>query len=193
MHNSNSPTRNLLFDRFEPREDAFLRPALQELKLEYNKILYEAGRPIEFIYFYTSGVASMVKNMSDGNSAEVSTIGNEGVVGSPILFGYDTGPATVHVQVHGEGFRVPVRAFREAIARSPALHRLMQSYAFALFNQVAQLAACNHFHDVEQRCSRWVLMVQNPIRSDSFPLTHEVFSLMLGVRRSSVTVAADKT
>jgi hypothetical protein len=74
------------------------------------------------------------------------------------LFAYHTGPATVHVQVFDEGFRVPVRIFREAIARSPALHRLMQSYAFALFNQVAQLAACDHFHDVEQRCSCRVLM-----------------------------------
>jgi hypothetical protein len=95
-----------LFDRFEPRDDAFLRPALQELKLEYNRILHEAGRPIEFIHFHTLDVASMVKNMSDGNSAEVSTIGNEGVVGSPILFGHDTGPATVHVQVPGEGARL---------------------------------------------------------------------------------------
>ena len=108
------------------------------------------------------------------------------------MFAYHTGPATVHVQVPGEGFRVPVRAFREAIARSPALHRLMKSYAFVLFNQIAQLAACNHFHDVEQRCSRWVLMVQDRMPSDSFPLTHEVLSLMLGVRRSSVTVAAGR-
>jgi len=112
----NPPTRNLLFDRFEPRDDAFQRPALKEFKLEYNKILHEAGRPIELIYFHKSGVASMVKNMSDGNSAEVSTIGSEGVVGSPILFGCDNGPATVHVQVPGEGFRVPARVFREAIA-----------------------------------------------------------------------------
>jgi CRP-like cAMP-binding protein len=134
----------------------------------------------------------MVKNMRDGNSAEVGTVGNEGVVGSPLLFGFDTGPVTVHVEVPGEGLRLPTRIFRECVARSTALQRLMQSYAFALFDQVAQVAACNQFHDVEQRSARWLLMVQDRMPGDSFALTHEVLSLMLGVRRSSVTVAAGR-
>jgi CRP-like cAMP-binding protein len=188
----NSSRRNHLLERFDARDEAALRPALQHIKLEYNKILYEAGQPIEFVYFPTFGVASMVKNMSDGNSSEVGTIGNEGVVGTPILFGDDIGSATVHVEVPGEGLRLPARVFRDAIGRSPALHRLMQKYAFAYFNQVAQLVACNHFHDVEQRCARWLLMVQDRMPGADFPLTHEVLSLMLGVRRSSVTVAAGR-
>ena len=169
-----------------------MRPALQDFKLEYNKVLYEAGKPIDFVYFPRSGVASMVKNMTDGNSAEVGTIGNEGLVGSPLLFGQDTGPGTVHVEVPGEGYRMPARAFRDLLARSSTLQDLMQRYAFAMFNQVAQLAACNQFHEVEQRCSRWLLMVQDRMPGDGFPLTHEVLSLMLGVRRSSVTVAAGR-
>ena len=165
---------------------------MQDMPLEYNKVLYEAGRPIEFVYFPSTGVASMVKNMSDGNSSEVGTIGNEGIVGTPLLFGFDTGPATVHMQIPGDGSRLPARVFRDQMGRSPALHRLIQGYAFAFFNQVAQLAACNHFHDVEQRCARWMLMVQDRMPGDDFPLTHEVLSLMLGVRRSSVTVAAGR-
>jgi CRP-like cAMP-binding protein len=192
MPNYNPRWRNRLLARFDPQDEAALRPALQDVPLEYNKVLYEAGQPIDFVYFVTSGVASMVKNMSDGNSAEVGTIGNEGVVGSPLLFGFDTGPATVHMQIPGDGMRIPARIFRDALARSPALQRLMQCYAFALFNQVAQLVACNHFHDVEQRCARWMLMVQDRMPGDDFPLTHEVLGLMLGVRRSSVTVAAGR-
>jgi CRP-like cAMP-binding protein len=192
MQNNNSYSRNRLLARLDLRDEAALRPVLQDVKLEYGKILCEAGRPIEFVYFPLSGVASMVKNMSDGNSAEVGTIGNEGLVGSPLLFGVDTGPATVHMEIPGEGLRLPARVFREAVARSPALQKLMQGYAFALFNQLAQLAACNHFHDVEQRCARWLLMVQDRMPGNDFALTQEVLSLMLGVRRSSVTVAAGR-
>lgn len=192
MHSSNSRSRNRLLARLDPGDAAVLYPAMQDVKLEYNKILYEASRPIEFVYFPVSGVASMVKNMSDGNSAEVGTVGNEGVVGAPLLFGFDTGPITAHVQIPGEGLRLPARIFRECIARSAALQRLMHTYAFALFNQVAQIAACNQFHDVEQRTARWLLMVQDRMPGDSFMLTHEVLSLMLGVRRSSVTVAAGR-
>lgn len=192
MPNFISSSRNRLVARLDPRDEAALHPALQEVPLEYDKVLCEAWHPIEFVYFPTSGVASMVKNMSDGNSSEVGTIGKEGVVGTPLLFGLDAGPATVHMQIPGEGLRLPARIFRDALARSPSLQRLMQNYAFAMFNQVTQLAACNHFHDVEQRCARWMVMVQDRMPGDDFPLTHEVLSLMLGVRRSSVTVAAGR-
>jgi len=192
MQNNGHSSRNRLLARLAPEDEAALRPQLLDVKLEYNKILIEAGKPIEFVYFPRVGVASMVKNMADGNSAEVSTIGNEGLVGSPLLFGEDRGPGTVHMEVPGEGYRVPARAFRDLLARSPTLQSLMQRYAFALFNQTAQLVACTHFHEVEQRCARWMLMVQDRMPGDDFPLTHEVLSLMLGVRRSSVTVAAGR-
>jgi CRP-like cAMP-binding protein len=192
MQTSEHSNGNRLLARFAPADEAALRPLLQDVKLEYNKVLYEAGKPIQFVYFPRVGVASMVKNMADGNSAEVNTIGNEGLVGSPLIFGQDCGPGTVHVEIPGEGYRVPARAFRDLLDRSPTLQPLMQRYAFAMFNQTAQLLACTHFHEIEQRCARWLLMVQDRMPGDDFPLTHEVLGLMLGVRRSSVTVAAGR-
>jgi CRP-like cAMP-binding protein len=184
--------RNRLLDRLAQEDLAVLRPAMQEVKLEYLKILYEPQGQIEFVYFPFSGVASMVKTLENGSSAEVGTVGNEGLIGLPVFFGDFGGATGVHMEVPGDGLRLPARVFREQIARSPTLHRLMHRYANAMFNHVLQLAACNQFHDVEQRCARWLLMVQDRVPDDSFPLTHEVLSLMLGVRRSSVTVAAGR-
>jgi CRP-like cAMP-binding protein len=164
---------------------------MQEVKLEYLKVLYEAQQPIDFIYFPFSGVISMAKTLENGSSAEVGTIGNEGLAGLPALYGDFAGATGVHVEVPGEGLRIPVRIFREHLARSPGLQKLMNRFSYAMFNHVLQLAACNQFHDIEQRSARWLLMVQDRT-GDTFPLTHEVLSLMLGVRRSSVTVAAGR-
>jgi CRP-like cAMP-binding protein len=184
--------RNRVLQRLGRQDAAALQSVCQHIPLEYNRVLYEAGQPIEFVYFPLTGVISMVKAMSDGNAAEVGTVGNEGLVGLPLLVTERALGMSVHVQIPGEGLRVPARAFREAVSRSPALQNLTERYGFALFGQITQLVACNRFHDVEQRTARWLLMVQDRMPTDSFPLTHEVLSLMLGVRRSSVTVAAGR-
>jgi CRP-like cAMP-binding protein len=165
---------------------------LQPVALDYKKILYEAGQPFDFVYFPLSGVTSMLKTMEDGSSSEVGTTGNEGMVGLPLLFGEPTGGTSVHVEVPGEGLRMPARLFRDALARSPAMQALMRRFSYAVFNQVSQLVACNRLHDVEQRCARWLLMAHDRMPGDDFMLTHEVLSLMLGVRRSIVTVAAGR-
>jgi CRP-like cAMP-binding protein len=184
--------RNRLLQRLGRQDAAALQGGLQHTHLEYGKVLYEAGQPIEFVYFPLTGVISMVKSMADGNAAEVGTVGNEGVVGLPVLVGDRASGTSVHVEIPGEGLRLPARAFRDAVSHSPSLQQLIQRYGMALFNQVTQVAACNRFHDVEQRTARWLLMVQDRMPGDSFALTHEVLSLMLGVRRSSVTVAAGR-
>ncbi len=87
---------------------------------------------------------------------------------------------------------MPARAFRDAASHSDTPQKSVQQFEFALFNQVTQVAACDHFHDVEQRTARWLLMVEDRMPGDTFPLTHEVLSLTIGVRRSSVTVAVGR-
>lgn len=192
MSEFTSTIRNRLLERLGRQDAVTLQSVLQPIKLEYGKVLYEAGQPIEFVFFPLTGVISMVKTMADGSATEVATIGNEGMVGSSLLIAQRAGGTSVHVQVQGEALRMPARAFREAAGRSLPLQKLIQRYGIALFNQVTQIAACNHFHDVEQRTARWLLMVQDRMPGDTFTLTHEVLSLMLGVRRSSVTVAAGR-
>jgi CRP-like cAMP-binding protein len=184
--------KNRLLSRLGAEDVQRLGAHLQPIEFDYKKMLYEAGRPIDFVYFPISGVSSMLKTMEDGSSSEVGVIGKEGMVGLPLLFGEPSGGTSVHVEVPGDGLRMPARPFRDALARSTAMQTLMRRYSYAVFNQVSQLVACNRLHDVEQRCARWLLMAQDRTIGNDFMLTHEVLSLMLGVRRSSVTVAAGR-
>jgi CRP-like cAMP-binding protein len=184
------PRHNHLLDRLSPEDFALLRPHLQEIKLDYLAPMIDSGRPVEFVYFPLSGVASLAKTMESGASAEVGTTGNEGFVGLPLLLDAGSAPTDVHMQVPGHALRMPGRELVNALDASRALRRLLLRYAYASYNQTCQLVACNRFHDVEQRCARWLLMAHDRMPRDDFLLTHEVLSMMLGVRRSSVTIAA---
>jgi CRP-like cAMP-binding protein len=164
-----------------------LRPQLAPVVLDYKKSLYEAGRPIEHVYFPIDGVGSLVITTADGRSAEVGTIGSEGMVGLPVCLGDRDAPSSVYVQVPGTGLAMEAGLFRAALDRSPTLNLTMLRYAHAFFNQVAQSAACAHLHRVEQRCCRWLLMTRDRMPSDDFLLTHEFLGMMLGVRRTTVT------
>ena len=184
------PQRNHLLDRLSADDLDLLRPHLQEVRLDYLAPLCEAGRPVQHVFFPMSGVASLAKTMENGASAEVGTTGNEGFVGLPLLLESEHAPTAVQMQVPGHALRLPARAFLGALERSQSLHRVLSRFAFALYTQTSQLVACNRFHDVEQRCARWLLMAHDRMPHDDFLLTHEVLSMMPGVRRSSVTIAA---
>ena len=155
--------------------------------LEYKKSLYEASRPIEHVYFPVDGVASLVITTADGASAEVGTIGSEGMVGLPVCLGDREAPSSVYVQVPGTALQMDAGVFRGELEQSPTLKLVMLRYAHAFFNQVAQSAACAHLHRVEQRCCRWLLMTRDRMPSGEFLLTQEFLGMMLGVRRTTVT------
>ncbi len=174
-----------------PQEDyAQLSPNLLPVTLEYKRLLYQANETIGFVYFIESGVASLVNTMVDGDAAEVGTIGNEGIVGLPVVFGDTQAPTSVYIQVAGAGLRMKAKVFREEMQRSASLRAALFRYAHAFFNQVAQSAACNTFHSLEQRCCRWLLMTHDRMQSNEFALTHEFLAMMLGVTRTGVTIAA---
>ena len=164
-----------------------LRPHLSHVVFDYKKSLYEASRPIDHVYFPIDGVASLVLTTAEGTSAEVGTIGNEGLVGLPICLGDRDAPSSVYVQVPGTALAMDARLFRCELERNPALNLIMLRYTHAFFNQVAQSAACAHLHRVEQRCCRWLLMTRDRMPSGDFLLTHEFLGMMLGVRRTTVT------
>jgi CRP-like cAMP-binding protein len=167
-----------------------LRPHLHPVVLDYRKPLYEVDTNIEFVWFIETGVASLVNTMENGDAAEVGTIGNEGMVGLPLLLGNHQAPTSVYVQVPGLGLRMRADLFASELARSVAMRAVMLHYAHAFFNQVAQSAACNRFHSLRQRCCRWLLMTHDRMDADDFLLTQEFLAMMLGVRRSGVSVAA---
>jgi CRP-like cAMP-binding protein len=167
-----------------------LRPHLEPVHLEYKRSLYEADARIEFVWFIELGVGSLVNTMADGHAAEVGTIGNEGMVGLPIVFGDTQAPTAVYVQVPGEGLRMKATVFAKELAQSASMRKVMLHYAHAFFNQVAQSAACNQLHSLRQRCCRWLLMTHDRMGSDEFLLTQEFLAMMLGVQRSGVSAAA---
>jgi CRP-like cAMP-binding protein len=128
--------------------------------------------------------------MANGEAAEVGTIGNEGMVGLPLVLDDDRAPTSVYVQVPGAGLRMRATLLKKELAQSATLRTAMHRYAHAFFNQVAQSAACNQFHSLKQRCCRWLLMTHDRMQSDEFLLTQEFLAMMLGVQRTGVTTAA---
>jgi CRP-like cAMP-binding protein len=189
-NNALTATQNRLLASLSHADQERLLPHLEPVELKYRESLYEANKPIEFVYFITTGVGSLVNTMRNGDAAEVGTIGNEGIVGLPILLGDKQAPTSVYMQVPGGGVKMTASAFWKVFLESDSLQTVMLHYAHAFFNQVAQSAACAHFHPLEQRCCRWLLMTYDRMHSEEFLLTHEFLAMMLGVRRAGVTVAA---
>jgi len=183
------PTRrtNRLLSLLSDHDYERLRPHLSLVELEYKRDLCEASRPIEYVYFPVNGVASLVITTSDGASAEVGTIGNEGFVGLPICLGDRVAPSSIYVQVPGTALQMEAGLFRDELKKNRAVNLVMLRYAHAFFNQVAQSAACAHLHRVEQRCCRWLSMTRDRMPFDDFLLTQEFLGMMLGVRRTTVT------
>src|SRR6266571_123458 len=189
--NPEDRTSNRLLIHLPQEDQERLRRFLEPVELEYKHELYNADERIEFVHFIESGVGSLVCAMLDGRAAEVGTVGNEGLVGLPVLMGDDRAPSTMYIQVPGRGLRMNARAFREQLEQSQPMRAAMLRYAHVFFNQVAQTAACAPFHSLEQRCCRWLLMTHDRVLpSDIFLLTHEFLAMMLGVRRAGVSVAA---
>jgi CRP-like cAMP-binding protein len=154
--------------------------------------LYEPDKPISYVYFPRTGVASMVARMEEGGTFEVATIGNEGVVGLSAYLGNGHSSMEVFVQIPGEALRMDADAFLREIRASSAWREVIRRYSQALLTQVGQSAACNRAHPIGQRCARWLLMSHDRVLGDEIALTHEYLGEMLGVRRASVTQAAGK-
>jgi CRP-like cAMP-binding protein len=188
--NSTLAPKNRLLAALPDLDYERLRPHLEPVRLTYKRVLYNAKKPIEFVYFIETGVGSLVNTMRDGAASEVGTIGNEGFVGLPVLLGDKQAPTSVYVQVPGTGLRLKASIFWDAMEESASLRTSMLHYAHAFFNQVAQSAACNNFHSLEQRCCRWLLMTHDRMKTDEFLLRHDFLAMMLGVRRAGVTEAA---
>jgi CRP-like cAMP-binding protein len=181
------PRGNRLLARLPPEEYRRLLPRLQVVPLALKHVLYEARSSIDYAYFPNRGVVSALTVMEDGRAIEVATIGDEGMVGLPLLVGAKTTANRVIVQVPGEAMRMAEDVMREEVSRDSPLRRLLAVYHNAFLAQVSQAVACNGLHSVHQRCCRWLLMTQDRAHSDVFPMTHEFLAEMLGVRRSTVS------
>jgi len=184
------PVSNKLLLSIADSDYSSLRPHLEYLSLPNHLVLHEAGEKLQFVHFPNRGLISLVVVMKDGKTAEAGLVGNEGFTGTLAAVGLNRSPLQAVVQITGNGFRVKVRALQSTLESAPRLQWMLSRYAAIRSMQVAQTAACNRLHDIEQRLARWLLMTQDRVDSESLAITHDFLATMLGTDRPSVSLAA---
>jgi CRP-like cAMP-binding protein len=184
------PVSNIILLSISDSDYRSLRPHLEYVSLPNHLVLHEAGGKLDFAYFPNRGLISLVVVMKDGKTVEAGIVGNEGFTGTPAAVGLSRSPLQVVVQITGDGFRVKIAALQNTLESAPHLQLMLSRYAVVRGMQVAQTAACNRLHDIEQRLARWLLMAQDRVDSGALPITHDFLATMLGTDRPTVSLAA---
>lgn len=168
-----------------------IRSALRPVNTAKGQVIDHVAGPIKHMYFLNRGLVSLVKTMRDGRTIEIGAVGIEGVTDPTALFGIESAALETVVQIPGRALRIERSRLRQEVANDDALREIMEKYARFAFRQLAQTAACNRLHSLEERCCRWLLIAHDSALSDTFPVTHEFLAMMLGVHRSGVSIAAN--
>jgi CRP-like cAMP-binding protein len=171
-------------------EFARLETSLELAPMPLGHVLYESGIHLQHVYFPTDCIVSLLYVMEDGHSAEIAVVGNEGIVGVALFMGGETTPSRGIVQSAGHAYRLPGRLLKEEFFRAGPLQHLLLRYTQALLTQMAQTAACNRHHSVDQQLCRWLLLSLDRLTSNELVMTQELIANMRGVRREGVTEAA---
>lgn len=167
-----------------------LWPNLELIHLPLGKVLYESGDKLRHAYFPTDSIISMLYVMEDGASAEISVVGNEGILGTALFMGGESTPSRAIAQSAGSAYRISCQKFKEEFSRHTEMHILLLRYTQALITQMAQTAVCNRHHSIDQQLCRWMLLSLDRLPSNNLVMTQELIANMLGARRESVTEAA---
>lgn len=167
-----------------------LRPYLEEVSLTQGQILHKSSELITEVYFPNSGSISLVLILSDKSTTEIGLLGNEGIIGLSVILGGKYAPSHSIVQIAGTALKLPSQILQEEFLRGEELQKLLLIYTQAQLSQIAQIAACQSHHVIEQRLARWLLLVRYFSNRDTLALTQKSISMMLGVRRASITEAA---
>lgn len=181
---------NRILETLPARDLLRLNRKLEPVTLRFGQVLYEPGRTIHHVYFPLDCLVSLLTTVDRKRSLEVGMVGNEGMAGMPFILGVGVSGVRALVQGAGSALRMAAGSFRTEFDRTPTLQQALYRYTYALMAQISQTAACNRFHEAEQRLSRWLLMTRDRVGTDEFPLTQEFLAHMLGLRRVGVTEAA---
>jgi len=193
LHQPRDPARHNGLLALLPAQDfSRLAPHLEWLPMRLGETVHEPGRELRYGYFPTTAIVSLVYILASGASAEQASIGNEGLVGMPLLLGGNTTVSTSVVQTAGHAYRVPGRVLKEMFVESPEFQRLLLRYTQVLVTQVAQTAVCNRGHSIEQQLCRWLLAMLDRGVTGELVVTQELVANALGVRREGVTEAAGR-
>ncbi|MBK8162928.1 MAG: Crp/Fnr family transcriptional regulator [Gammaproteobacteria bacterium] len=169
-----------------------LRPHLEYIHMPLGDVLYESDSQLNYVYFPTTSIVSLLYVMEDGASAEIAVVGKEGILGIALFMGGETTPSRAIVQSAGHGFRLKAQFLKEEFNRAGPVMHLLLRYTQALITQMSQTAVCNRHHSVHQQLCRWLLLSLDRLPSNNLVMTQELIANMLGVRREGVTDAAGK-
>ena len=167
-----------------------LFPHLELVPMELGKVLYESGDTLRHVYFPTDCIVSLLYVMENGSSAEISVVGNEGLVGISLFMGGESTPSRAIVQSAGSAYRLLGQRLKDEFGRHGELLMLMLRYTQSLITQMSQTAVCNRHHSVQQQLCRWLLLSLDRLPNNHLTMTQELIANMLGVRREGVTYAA---
>src|SRR5579863_1284943 len=184
------PVRNKVLLAMPDDEYKLMRPDLTYVDLPHHLSLHEPTQKIEFVYFPNRGMVSQVVVTKDGRTVEVGVVGNEGYAGAGLAAGLSRSSVREIIQIAGDGFRMMGNALERILRSAPKLQVILSRHTGLQGMQVAQTAACNRLHDIEQRLSRWLLMTQDRVDSGVLPITHDFIATMMGTDRSTVSLAA---
>lgn len=190
MSEDSHPPENRLLADLPAEEYQRLLPHLKPVSLSIHQTINAAREPVTQICFPIRAAVSLVSTMEDGSTIEVGLVGQEGMVGIPVILGSNTYPYEAFVQVQGSAMLMSADVLKAEFNLGGQLQTILLRYVQALLVQTSQTAACNRFHTIEERFARWLLLVRDCVQSNEFQLTQEIISQMLGTRRSGVTVAA---
>lgn len=186
------PQQNHLLAALSPEVQARLFPHLELVPLPLRALMYEAGKPMEHVYFPTDSIVSLQYLMENGESTAILVVGNEGLLGISLFMGGESSPNRSLVQSAGHAFRLPRPRVKEEFNRHGQLLMLMLRYTQSLITQVAQTAVCNRHHSIDQQLCRWLLLSMDRLTGNHLTMTQEFIGTMLGVRREGVNQAAAK-
>lgn len=182
--------QNLLLAGLPAKERNAVLQHCEAVELQFGSQLCEANQPMRYLYFPLTAFISQVHILSGHHPLELGLIGHEGMLGVTLVLGVETAPSRAVVQGAGSALRITIEALHAELLASPRLQRRLKRYLYVLLVQLSQNAACGHFHALEPRLARWLLMTHDRAHADHFHLTHQYLANMLGVRRSGVTIAA---
>nr|WP_297459930.1 Crp/Fnr family transcriptional regulator [uncultured Halomonas sp.] len=187
---SKLPVANRLIESLPLNERDRILLCCETVELVFGDILCEPHEPFEYVYFPLTGFISLVTTLSGHKPLEMGLIGNEGMFGVTLALEVDALPMRAVVQGPGTALRISTAQLRSELSGCPRLRRMLNRYLYLLLSQLSLTAACTHFHEIEPRLARWLLLTHDRAHADHFHLTHEFLAGMLGVRRSGVTIAA---
>ena len=187
---SNGLVENRLLAALPVDQYERLRPSLQPVEFALGEVVYEFAGKLDYVFFPTTSIVSLLYTMENGTSAEMGLTGNDGVVGIALFMGGGTMPNRAVVQSAGAALRMKAKVLQDEFARGGKFQQMLLRYTQALITQISQTAVCNRLHSVEQQLCRWLLLSHDRLQTDELVMTQELIADMLGVRREGVTVAA---